>query len=130
MLVDVVISVYGDPPKGYSKRKDVIGVKQYMIIIPDSPTAEIGRYFNKVADIINIFRTQGKRVFIHCHAGISRSVSLLTAYYLKYKNGNLEESLKYIKNKRPYIRPNDGFLVQLISFEKWLTDKNENPIDI
>lgn len=130
LMVDVVISVYSSTPDGFPKRKNVIGVKQYMIIILDEPEAKIYKYFNKVADIINKYRNQGKRVFIHCHAGISRSASLLTSYYMKHRNMSIEESIGYIQSRRPFVRPNDGFLLQLISYEKLLTDKNENTMRI
>ena len=47
----------------------------------------------------------------------------MLAYLVKYENLQLTEALRLVKAKRD-VRPNDGFLLQLIEFEekckKWL----------
>lgn len=119
--IQLVISVYDiHPPKRHIK-----GIKQYLIVIEDSPESKLYPYFDRVADIIHNARKNKLKIFIHCHAGISRSVSLLTAYYLKYQpkgdtNNKTTKILQFIREKRPFIRPNNGFLKQLLLYEKYL----------
>ena len=47
----------------------------------------------------------------------------MLAYLIKYEHLQLTEALRLVKAKRD-VRPNDGFLLQLIEFErqckKWL----------
>lgn len=54
-----------------------------------------------------------QRVLIHCHAGISRSVTIAAAYLMQKKRQDVEEALQLIKRARPIAQPNEGFLAQL-----------------
>jgi protein-tyrosine phosphatase len=49
--------------------------------------------------------------------GMSRSASLIIAYLIKYRKINLDESIRLISKKR-FIWPNDGFIEQLMQWEK------------
>ena len=66
--------------------------------------------------ISNIKINKGK-LLVHCYMGMSRSASLIIAYLIKYRKMNLEESIRLISLKR-FIWPNDGFIEQLIQWEK------------
>jgi len=61
---------------------------------------------------------QGKKILIHCAQGISRSVSLIIAYLIKYNQWTYEKSLKSIKRYQPMAKPNESFRRQLLKFEK------------
>jgi protein-tyrosine phosphatase len=63
------------------------------------------------------FIDRADKVYIHCHAGISRSASIVIGYFM-YKNKiSYEESYNIVKKKRNKIYPNDGFIEQLKNFE-------------
>lgn len=63
-------------------------------------------------------KTQQGAIYIHCHAGISRSAAFSTAY-LMYRYGfDLKTALYAIKRKRPIVEPNSNFLEQLNIYEK------------
>ena len=51
----------------------------------------------------------GGRVLIHCHMGLSRSVSLAAAYLINIKRSNYLEALDAIAKPRGDICPNVGF---------------------
>lgn len=52
--------------------------------------------------------------------GVSRSASIL-AYYLMKKHGwGLEKSLNCIRKSRPFVKPNEGFYLQLRKAEREL----------
>lgn len=52
-------------------------------------------------------------VFVHCAAGISRSVTVVIYVIMHLHNWNLEKSLNYVKILREIIHPNPGFIHQL-----------------
>ena len=55
----------------------------------------------------------GRKVFVHCDAGVSRSGSVVTAYIMATHNIPFEEALQYVQAKRPCVGPNDAFKEQL-----------------
>lgn len=59
------------------------------------------------------FREEGSKVLVHCKMGISRSASVVIAYVMKANNWNLKKALRFVKDKRQSIRPNENFLRQL-----------------
>jgi len=62
--------------------------------------------------------------FVHCHAGVSRSVCICLAYMLKMKYYNeYDNALRYIQSKRPVANPNCGFLFQIVKFNKKLQER-------
>lgn len=59
-----------------------------------------------------------QRVLVHCAAGISRSASLVIAYFMIHRDMSLEQAYTYVKAKRPVITPNLGFMRQLKTIQK------------
>ena len=50
--------------------------------------------------------------------GISRSATVVLGYLMFCHNMYLDEAIKHVLNSRLCIFPNDGFILQLIEFEK------------
>lgn len=88
------------------------------ICLSDREESNISQYFDEAHAFINRHITEGHGVLVHCAAGISRSTTLVAAYLMKSYKWSAYDALKLIKEKRPCIRPNDGFLEQLLVFEK------------
>lgn len=87
--------------------------------IKDSSSANLSEYFDQVADMIEKTReTSEGRSLVHCVAGVSRSVSLILAYLIKYEKMSLKTAFHHVKSIRPQIRPNMGFFKQLIEYEE------------
>ncbi len=59
-------------------------------------------------------------VFVHCHAGISRSATICIAYIMKTMQLDLSKAYEFVKQKRPCISPNLHFMGQLLEFQKQL----------
>ena len=54
---------------------------------------------------------------MHCTAGYSRSPAVIISYIMQKLEFTLKESLKFVKDKRPFISPNENFMNQLAEFE-------------
>lgn len=61
---------------------------------------------------------QKRKIMLHCSAGISRSASFAIAYFMREKGAGFEPMLQFIKSKRKYAFPNQGFRAQLREYEE------------
>lgn len=86
----------------------------------DVPTQSLGAFLPCGIRYIESVRLSGGRLFVHCHAGISRSVSIVLAYLIWTKRISVLDALKEVTVQRPCASPNIGFLGQLMIFEKSL----------
>lgn len=62
-------------------------------------------------------------MFLHCHAGISRSATVCIAYIMKHLAYDLAGAYDHVKSKRPRVSPNLHFMGQLVEFQKRLQCK-------
>lgn len=101
-----------------------VKLEKYDII--DFPTAPISNYFNVITDKIHAHLTANKqnKVLVHCMAGISRSVTIICAYLVRYMNMTLRDAYLLCKKHRPICFPNLGFWNQLIAYESQLRKEN------
>jgi protein-tyrosine phosphatase len=97
--------------------------------VDDQMETNIHQFFKPTFEFINKSLENNKAVLVHCTFGISRSPTLVTSYLMKQYSWSLEKSLKFIKEKREVIFPNEGFMSQLIEFEKELFGKNSISLD-
>jgi len=58
----------------------------------------------------------GQRVLVCCFAGKSRSVTIVTAYLIRYRGMTMDSALEYILERRPVINPNPTFRRKLMEF--------------
>ena len=84
----------------------------------DSETADIKKYFGASNKFIDDAIRNNGNVLVHCHAGVSRSSTILIAYIMKYKEMKLDKVLELIRSKREKVNPNNGFIKQLKEYEK------------
>ena len=94
------------------------------INLEDSPNANIYNFFDSSYNFIDFHIKHKKNVLVHCYAGISRSATIILNYlcrnlytYHNVSNENpinvINHCLTFMRNKRPIINPNTGFLEQL-----------------
>ena len=70
--------------------------------------------FTRVIDILADFVDNYSPVIVHCHAGRSRSASVVIGYYIKYHDMQVEEAIDFVGQKRQ-INIADGLLRLLYS---------------
>ena len=108
-----IVNATTSEPNAYPDLYDYLRVD-----VNDEPTEQIGSYFQSVFNFIQRHHRLDHNVFIHCHMGISRSATLVIAFLMIDGPRTLGEAFQEVKNVRPQIDPNDGFLRQLRDLEK------------
>ena len=93
------------------------GLLTYRVPVDDDPAHRIADYFDDVADLMETARRRGYGSVVHCAAGVSRSTTLVLAYLLKYTDMSLHQAFRHTRAIRPVVRPNMGFMSQLIAYE-------------
>ena len=86
----------------------------------DSEKENIKKYFKESFDFIDDAIKNGGNVLVHCHAGVSRSSTILIAYIMKSQKMKLDKVIDLLREKRHKVSPNVGFLLQLKEYEKEL----------
>jgi len=98
-------------------------IKYLHIKINDAPYIDITDYFEETNDFILKAKLSGGKILVHCFLGSSRSSTFAIAYMIKYMGYTTMNALNYLKDKRPIVMPNFGFLTQLQKYENKI--KNE-----
>lgn len=86
--------------------------------LDDDAKANISKYFDISANFLRYHQHHGIPVFVHCMAGMSRSSTLVANYLMKKYNINALTALDMLKKRRPIVRPNSGFIRQLVETEE------------
>ena len=93
-------------------------IARLQIEIDDGWYQNISQYFQSTFDFIEQNIAGG--IYVHCHAGVSRSATIVIAYIMQKQRISFNEAYQLVKSKRPCISPNLDFMGALSSFEKEL----------
>jgi len=117
-------------------------IEHYFIQIEDESQANFMMHLENCYNYIHAFLSDEKSILVHCGEGISRASTAVIYYLLKrYYLTNLKRGatgsharknkdlvaadvsyvldiIKFIKNSRPCISPNPGFVQQLLIMER------------
>ncbi|TNV78290.1 hypothetical protein FGO68_gene7414 [Halteria grandinella] len=96
-----------------------------LIKILDTPSANLKVHFQTCIAFIRDALNRGGCVLVHCYAGISRSATIVIAYLMQEHGFSLKQALIYVKQRRNFIHPNEGFRRQLLAFQRELASKKE-----
>jgi predicted protein tyrosine phosphatase len=86
----------------------------------DFPEFNILEHLDSIVDRVYQAISDGQNVLVHCRMGLSRSVSVVIAYLMKYENKSYDDAYDFVKSKNKLICPNDGFVLQLKDYNKKL----------
>jgi hypothetical protein len=90
----------------------------------DQCFVECNRYMNNV-----LGSNPENKIFIHCVYGVSRSGTLLSSFVMEKEELSAEGSVELVKRCREVVQPNEGFMVQLKSFEESLAELRNAPLE-
>ena len=93
----------------------------YMFDAEDTLNHDMSFIFEETYHIICKHLNQNNKILIHCGAGVSRSATILVAFFLRYFKGqnkktSVKKILKFIQTKRE-VQPNKNFMEQLKNYE-------------
>jgi len=86
------------------------------IYLEDEPAANLVSAFDEATAWIHAALEANGCVLVHCAAGISRSVTIVCAYLLRYHGDRFlsaTHAVSHVQKARPWASPNHGFLKQL-----------------
>jgi len=114
LKITSVLTITGSPHSHFSEI-EYLHLKLY-----DKSDSNIRGLFQTAHTFIEEVKAKGGRILVHCEGGISRSPTVVMSYLMKTNKWSLSKSFYHVKNKRPIICPNFGFMSQLSKFEKEL----------
>jgi protein-tyrosine phosphatase len=107
--IEVIVNVTKEL-ENYFENKFIY--QKYEIL--DEKDNDISIYFDNFLKLVE--ENKNKNILIHCFMGSSRSASLVLLYLLKVKKFNLDESIKFLKEKRDIVNINIDFLNQIKNY--------------
>lgn len=92
-------------------------IKYFELNIVDSKDEKLLNHFEKVNNFIHNAIKNNGNVLIHCYEGISRAPTLCASYLIQYYEYDHLNALKYLKDCKSNINPNNGFRNQLYIYD-------------
>eukprot|EP00092_Neocalanus_flemingeri_P001086 GFUD01001157.1.p1 GENE.GFUD01001157.1~~GFUD01001157.1.p1 ORF type:complete len:316 (+),score=69.08 GFUD01001157.1:89-1036(+) len=102
-----------------------LGVEMFQFHVDDVPSANIAPYFTPAAEFVDRAAQMGGLLVINCLVGLSRSATILAAALMINNKWTVKRALKKLRQNRP-VKPNLGFMVQLLTLEKKLKEQGMN----
>ena len=103
-----------------SKYRSMDSFTYYQIPVEDVHEVDMLQHLPEAFAFIEEARLSGEKVIVHCHAGMSRSVTVVLSYLMKYYGYTFNSAYDYVKQKKSNISPNFSFIQQLVQFESSL----------
>jgi len=107
----------GTYPGGFHRHP---GVRYYVAAAEDVASYNI---CNDIVGAVKFIRegvAANEKVLVHCHAGISRSVTIVVAYLMICRGHSLSTALAAVRGVRAIANPNPGFMATLRSIDQSL----------
>ena len=79
-----------------------------------TPIRRISNTIQEACQFINKARISGRRILVHCFAGINRSATLCIAYLMVTMRRMLLDTVQRVYNARTVILSNRGFMAELV----------------
>lgn len=115
-----ILKMFADDPSypgGYHRHP---GVKYMIVSAEDVPEYDIRQHFPAAARFVRDALAHNEKILIHCHAGISRSSTIVILHLMINRGMDLQTALRYLSSIRSIIRPNDGFMQSLVAVDALL----------
>ncbi|XP_012494981.1 PREDICTED: dual specificity protein phosphatase 12 [Propithecus coquereli] len=83
----------------------------------DKPETDLLSHLDRCVSFIRQAHADDRAVLVHCHAGLSRSVAIVTAFLMKNDLLTFEEAYGELQTIKPEAKMNEGFEWQLKLYE-------------
>ncbi|KAF8201954.1 protein-tyrosine phosphatase-like protein [Mycena galopus ATCC 62051] len=124
-----ILSVMVDPTLRESEEA-TDDFRRMRIPVQDWPDTELLTYFHAANSFINAARlTAEEGVLVHCYQGVSRSATIVAAYLMATHPPLHDDTaaLAFLRERRPIVQPNSGFLSQLALYGRCNCDLEAYP---
>lgn len=111
-----VLNVTSSVPNQFERE----GFMYKQIKVEDSHDVNMIQYLPEAFRFIESAKESGERVLVHCHAGMSRSVTVIIAYLMKFYEHTLDSAYEFVKERKSDISPNFSFMGQLLEYDRSL----------
>ena len=106
-----------------SKKLEEEGVKYHRLPWYDNPKQRLWDKtpWDTVAGAVMAIHkalSEEKNVLVHCRKGRSRSATVVISYLMSRHGFGRSEALNWVKDRRPSVSPNAGFMQQLLDLQK------------
>lgn len=93
------------------------GINYHHMRLLDLPRFNLLPHLEAAISVIENARKVDETIYVHCQAGVSRSSTVVIAYLMKRNSWAYKQAYDFLKDLRPCIEPNSGFVKQLLKFE-------------
>ena len=121
--IDVIINCCNEIRHKPNNNKKYI-VEQYPIDDDGLDNSFVG-YLEKIVDQINYYLNNGKKIYVHCVQGISRSAAIIIYYLMKYDKLSYDNAYVRLLLLRPCICLNENFVRELKNRDKFGSKDDE-----
>jgi protein-tyrosine phosphatase len=83
------------------------------------------KYFLEAASVLDRWVNEGKKVMVHCFAGMSRSTSVVITYFMVYKGWSFSIAHSHLKQRRFQTKIHPDFIPILKEIESTLQNSQE-----
>lgn len=97
-----------------------------ILSIKDTLDYPIINHLDEAIAWIHQHRKDKYNVLVHCHAGVSRSATIVIAYLIRTKNMNPGQALDYVRSKRERAKPNFNFWNQINEYYNFWLNASQN----
>ncbi|XP_040859302.1 dual specificity protein phosphatase 12 isoform X1 [Ochotona curzoniae] len=110
--ITAVLTVDSEEPC-FTARAGAEGLRSLFVPALDKPETDLLSHLDRCVAFIGQARSEGRAVLVHCHAGVSRSVAVVTAFVMKTDQLSFEEAYENLRTIQPAAQMNEGFQWQL-----------------
>ena len=124
--IDSILNVQSDKDLIFRQINHQLQLKQakshgltiYRYPIEDFNQEDLFEKLKGAGDLLNKLMKEGKTVYVHCTAGMSRAAATVIIYLVLYENYTVEDATNFCKKHRPVICPNYGVINRIASIYK------------
>ncbi|XP_007532602.1 dual specificity protein phosphatase 19 isoform X1 [Erinaceus europaeus] len=99
------------------------------ISILDLPETSLLSYFPECFQFIEQAKMKDGVVLVHCNAGVSRAAAVIIGFLMDSEEMSFASAFSLVKNARPSICPNAGFMEQLRTYEEVKENNKHDKIE-
>ncbi|XP_066929895.1 dual specificity protein phosphatase 12-like [Clytia hemisphaerica] len=112
-IISIVLTVDAQPLGGSGGE-----IENIYIEMNDDLKTNLVEKLPQCIDVIEDCVMEKRNILVHCHAGVSRSASVVIAYVMKSRGLSLRHASDHVKSRKQDVMPNPCFMYQLQVFEK------------